>query len=69
MSSIDSVPAVNSALVQDRVGIAVARKILDVAQEQGAASIALIQSAAKIAQRVGSAAADGGRATGIDLLA
>lgn len=67
--SIDSLPAVNASLVQDKIGVAVARRILDVAQDQGAASVALIESAAKIVKNVGTAAADGSCATCIDVTA
>ena len=67
--SIDSLPAVSASLVQDKVGIVVARKILDVAQEQGAASVAMIESAAKIVRNAGTAAADGSCATCIDVTA
>lgn len=55
--SISAASAIQQSQVQNKIDVAVARKALDVQQQQGDAAVALIQQAATVSKAIN---ADGG---------
>lgn len=59
MSSINAATSVSNAQLGYEVGIAVAKKTLDAAKQQGAAAVSLLESAAELQKTVGAQAVSG----------
>lgn len=57
--TIDAAAALSVQRVASEAGFRVARKMLDIQEQQGQAAVALIQAAAELAESVAAAAAPG----------